>query len=153
MFCISKGLSAPIGSLVCGSIEFIDKARFYRKLLGGTMRQAGIIAAPGIVSLTKMVKRLKEDHENASLLGQGLAKIQGIHLRNKVQTNIVYLDLNELGITGDQFREKMYNHGIRTGGGKLPEARLVTHRGITKDNIQKIIETTRIIVNELRETS
>ncbi len=150
MFCISKGLSAPVGSLVCGTKEFIQQARFYRKLLGGTMRQAGIIAAPGIIAITKMVERLKEDHKNAALLAKGLEKIPGIQLRNKVQTNIIYVHLSELGITGDEFRAKMHIHGIRTGGGKLPETRLVTHRGITKENVLKIIESTRSVISELK---
>jgi len=149
MFCISKGLSAPVGSLVCGSKEFIEQARFYRKLLGGTMRQAGIIAAPGIISLTNMVERLKEDHENAALLAKGLEQIPGIRLRNQVQTNIIYVDLSELDITGDEYRTRMLNHGIRTGGGKLPETRLVTHRGITKENVLKVIESTRKVVSDL----
>jgi len=150
MFCISKGLSAPIGSLVCGTKEFIQQARFYRKLLGGTMRQAGIIAAPGIVSLTRMIGRLEDDHKNAALLAKGLEKIPGIQLRNQVQTNIIYVDLSELGITGDDFRAQMQNHGIRTGGGKLPETRLVTHRGITKENVLEVIESTQRVVNELK---
>ena len=149
MFCISKGLSAPVGSLVCGSKEFIEQARFYRKLLGGTMRQAGIIAAPGIISLTNMVERLKEDHENAALLARGLEQIPGIRLRNQVQTNIIYVDLSELDITGDEYRNRMLNHGIRTGGGKLPEARLVTHRGITKEKVLEVIESTRKVVSDL----
>lgn len=150
MFCISKGLSAPVGSLVCGSKEFIEQARFYRKLLGGAMRQAGIIAAPGIISLTQMVTRLKEDHENAALLAKGLDQIPGIRLLNQVQTNIIFVDLTELGITGDDFRTRMFNYGIRTGGGKISEARLVTHRGITKENVQKVIESTRCVVSDLK---
>lgn len=149
MFCISKGLSAPVGSLVCGSKEFIEQARFYRKLLGGTMRQAGIIAAPGIISLTNMIERLKEDHENAALLAKGLEKIPGIQLRNQVQTNIIYIDLSELGITGDEYRTRMLNYGVRTGGGGLPEARLVTHRGIKKEDVLKVIESTRSVVGDL----
>lgn len=140
----------PTRALVCGTKEFIQQARFYRKLLGGTMRQAGIIAAPGIVSLTKMIARLEEDHINAALLAKGLEKIPGIQLRNQVQTNIIYVDLSELGITGDEFRAQMQNHGIRTGGGKLPETRLVTHRGITKEDVLEVIKATKSVVNELK---
>ena len=95
MFCLSKGLSCPVGSVIVGNRNFIDKARKNRKILGGGMRQAGIIAAPGIIALEKMIDRLKIDHENAKLLAEKLAKIGGVHidLRN-VQTNMVTFDLD-----------------------------------------------------------
>ena len=92
-FCLSKGLCAPIGSVLVGSNEFINKARKNRKLLGGGMRQAGILAAAGIIALDEMTLRLQEDHENAKNLAEGLAEIPGIHLDVEgVQTNIIMVD-------------------------------------------------------------
>lgn len=140
MFCLSKGLSAPVGSVVCGNKEFISQARYYRRFLGGAMRQAGIIAAPGIIALTKMVDRLKEDHETATLLAHGLKQIDGIKLLHVVQTNIIRFDVGELGMTGDQFMNTMGRFGIKTGGGPRSDLRVVTHRGITKEDIEYTIE-------------
>ena len=92
MFCLSKGLSCPVGSVVVGSSEFIEKARKVRKVLGGGMRQAGIIAAPGIVALEKMIDRLEEDHRNAKRLAEGLSKVDGVRVDlDRVDTNMVRL--------------------------------------------------------------
>ncbi len=101
MFCLSKGLSCPIGSLVVGNQELIEKARRWRKMLGGGMRQAGIIAAPGIIALEKMIDRLRDDHRNATILAEKLAKTEGISIDLRtVQTNIVRFDVNDLGVIG-----------------------------------------------------
>jgi threonine aldolase len=139
-FCFSKGLSAPVGSVVCGTKEFIARARNFRKLVGGAMREAGIIAAPGIVALTKMIDRLKEDHETAAMLAEGLRGIKGIKILHPVQTNIVHFDVGGLGLTGDQFMNEMKKFNIRTGGGARSSLRVVTHRHITKDDIKYTIE-------------
>jgi threonine aldolase len=94
MFCLSKGLGAPVGSMLVGSSEFIDKARMYRKMFGGGMRQAGVLAAAGLVALEKSPSRLHEDHANARHLAEGLARLPGIHVDlRKVQTNIVIFDV------------------------------------------------------------
>ncbi|GAG63128.1 unnamed protein product, partial [marine sediment metagenome] len=94
MFCLSKGLSAPVGSILAGSKEFIQRARKNRKMLGGGMRQAGILAAAGIIAIENMVERLGEDHKNARILGEGLVDIGGIKVDlETVQTNMVYFDL------------------------------------------------------------
>jgi threonine aldolase len=94
-FCLSKGLSAPVGSLLCGNKTFVDRARKYRKMLGGGMRQAGILAAAGIVALNTMIDRLAEDHTNAKRLYQGLASIRGIiPAQDNVPTNIVMFDIS-----------------------------------------------------------
>jgi len=99
MFCLSKGLSAPIGSLICGSNEFIERARKLRKMLGGGMRQAGIIAACGIVAIEKMVDRLADDHRNAMILAEELNAMDGISVdMSRVQTNMVYFDVGGLGV-------------------------------------------------------
>ena len=102
--CLSKGLAAPVGSMVVGRKEFIEKARKYRKMLGGGMRQAGIIAAPGIIALTKMVDRLVDDHTNSKLLADGLKKI-GVKIEKPVLTNMVYIDVSCIGWKGDDWIE------------------------------------------------
>jgi threonine aldolase len=137
MFCLSKGLSAPIGSLVVGDNEFIDCARRYRKMLGGGMRQGGIIAAPGIIAIEKMTDRLKDDHANAKMLAEGLAKIQGISLDlSHVQTNIVLYDVTGLEISADEWVVKMKELGVKAGAQERGRVRMVTHRGIEKEDIE-----------------
>jgi threonine aldolase len=148
-FCLSKGLSAPVGSVLCGDRKFISRARFYRKLLGGTMRQAGIIAAPGIIAIEKMVDRLKEDHRRAKLLEKGLIKISGIKIMHPVQTNLIFIDVKELGINANQFRRQMENYRIKTGGGKGTRLRVVTHRGIMDDDISYTLECIKSLVESL----
>jgi threonine aldolase len=142
--CLSKGLSAPVGSLVVGTEELVAKARKYRKMLGGGMRQAGIIAAPGIIALTKMVDRLSEDHENARVLADGLREIEGISVINPVLTNMVYIDISELGWTGDQWIENCAKLGWKSRGGKT--IRMCTHYGIEREDIEKFVEGLRVMV-------
>ena len=137
MFCLSKGLSAPIGSLAVGDHEFIDRARRYRKMLGGGMRQAGIIAAAGIIAIEKMIDRLRDDHANAKTLAKGLAKIEGISLdASHVQTNIVLCDVTGLGASEGEWVAKMNEFGIKTGALEGGRVRMVTHRGIEKEDIE-----------------
>jgi threonine aldolase len=140
MFCLSKGLSAPIGSLVVGNSGFVDRARRYRKMLGGGMRQAGVIAAAGIIAIEKMVDRLKDDHANAKMLAQGLAKIEGIVLDpSLVQTNIVIFDVSGLGVTANKWVAKMNEFGVKAGAVDDSRVRMVTHRGIEKQDIEYTI--------------
>ncbi|HVP24336.1 MAG TPA: GntG family PLP-dependent aldolase [Conexivisphaerales archaeon] len=140
MFCLSKGLSCPVGSLVVGDTEFVGRARKYRKMLGGGMRQAGIIAAPGIVALEKMVGRLAEDHRNAKLLAEGLAKIDGIEIDLKaVQTNMVAFDVRGLGLTAHQFVDSAQEFGVLCGDVDEYRVRMVTHRGIVKEDIDRTL--------------
>lgn len=135
-FCLSKGLSAPIGSVVCGSREFIAEARRKRKVLGGGMRQAGIIAAPGIVAVEKMVSRLKEDHENARRLAEGIAKISGLSIElDRVQTNIVYFDLVDERFSPDELVACFDKKGIRFLRTGTSRFRMVTHYGINSEDI------------------
>jgi threonine aldolase len=137
--CLSKGLSAPIGSVVVGSKELIEKARKYRKMLGGGMRQAGIIAAPGIIALTKMVDRLAEDHYNAKLLYEGLSKINGIKILFPVKTNMVYIDVSGLGWTGKEWIDACSKLGWKSRGTTY-KIRLVTHYGIEKEDIEAFLD-------------
>jgi threonine aldolase len=152
MFCLSKGLSAPIGSLVAGSRELIDRARRYRKMLGGGMRQAGVIAAAGIIAIEKMIDRLKDDHENAKLLARGLSKIEGISLDfDRVQTNIVLYDISGLQVTANEWTARMRDLGVRMGAQEAGRVRMVTHRGIEKEDIQYALEAAEEAAKQLRK--
>lgn len=149
MFCLSKGLCAPVGSILLGSREFIQKARKNRKMLGGGMRQAGILAAAGIIALEKMVERLREDHENARLLGIGLAAIAGLKVDlDTVQTNMVYFDLQESDMNTAQFLPKLAKYNILGAPRPPTKVRLVTHYGINKEDIYTTIEAIREILSE-----
>jgi len=135
-FCLSKGLSSPVGSLVCGSSQFIAEARRNRKVLGGGMRQSGIIAAAGITALEQMVDRLAEDHENAKRLAEGIARIPGLSIElNRIQTNIVYFDMADDRFTAETLVKQLAGRGVKVlqvGPGRL---RAVTHYGISAENI------------------
>lgn len=136
MFCLSKGLSAPVGSLVAGSEDFIRRARKHRKMVGGGMRQAGILAAAGIVALTEMVDRLAEDHANARLLAEGLKEIEGLDVDLEcVQTNIVIFSLVTERMTPAELAAGLAKEGVRLLpiGDRL--LRAVTHYGIEEQDI------------------
>jgi threonine aldolase len=151
MFCLSKGLSAPIGSLAVGNKEFIDNARRYRKMLGGGMRQAGVIAIAGIIAIEKMVDRLKEDHSNAQTLAKGLTSIEGISLDlSQVQTNIVVYDVSGLGITSEKWITKLNESGVKTGPLDGRRVRVVTHRGIEKEDIEYTLGVSEKVAAEVR---
>ena len=148
MFCLSKGLSAPVGSILAGSKEFIKKARKNRKMLGGGMRQAGILAAAGIIALQKMVKRLEEDHKNARILGEGLAGISRIKVDlATIQTNMVCFDLGELSIDTFQFLPKLAEYNILGSPRPPTKVRLVTHYGISEEDIYATIKAIKEIVS------
>jgi threonine aldolase len=152
MLCLSKGLSAPIGSLVVGDRELIDRARRHRKMLGGGLRQAGVIAAPGIIAIQKMVDRLKDDHANAKLLATGLSKIQGISLDvSHVQTNIVLYDVTDLGVTAKEWVARMGEHGVKAGAVEGGRVRMVTHRGIEKDDIEYTLDSAEKVAKQIKE--
>jgi threonine aldolase len=136
--CLSKGLSAPIGSVVVGPQDLIDSARKYRKMLGGGLRQVGIIAAPGIIAMTKMVDRLAEDHVNAKILAEGLTKL-GIKVTNDVQTNMVYVDFKPINWTSKNFNEACAKLGWKSRGGGTT-TRLVTHYGIEEEDVKSFLE-------------
>ncbi len=136
--CLSKGLAAPVGSVLCGSAEFIKEARRWRKMVGGGMRQAGILAAAGIIALTDMVERLVEDHANAQRLAEGLVDIPGFDVdMDLVQTNMVFITpKNELA---DKFAPFMAEMGITISDMSAP-IRLVTHYGIEAADIETVIQ-------------
>jgi len=149
MFCVSKGLSAPVGSLLCGSRAFVDRARQMRKRLGGAMRQAGIIAAAGIVALERMVERLAEDHENARRLVEGLGGVEGFAVEQPpIPTNILNVDVSALGWSSAQLIEKWKGCGILCNPRPPHRARLVTHRHIGGEDVEYVIEVTKGLVAE-----
>ena len=138
-FCLSKGLSCPVGSVLVGDKEFIDRARKNRKVLGGGMRQAGIIAAPGIIAITKMVDRLREDHDNAKRLAVGLQRECGLRIdMETVQTNIVVADVSPNRST--DFLSKAKRNGILASNFGKHQVRFVTHRGIASEDIDDTLE-------------
>jgi threonine aldolase len=139
-FCISKGLSAPVGSLLCGSSDFITRARAFRRMVGGNLRQAGVIAAAGIVSLEEMIDRLAEDHARAKRLAEGLAKVQGSLLDPAtVETNIVRLDFTKSGRRADQWAEALKGKGVVAGVWSPWQLRMVTHRHITDADVDRVV--------------
>jgi threonine aldolase len=141
-FCLSKGLSAPVGSMACGRKDFIAEARRVRKMLGGGMRQAGVIAAAGIVALERMTERLEEDHENARRLAEGIARIPGLYLEPaEVRTNIVYFDLEGDRQEGDAFYARLEKRGVRLLRAGPSRFRLVTHHGIAANDIDAALKT------------
>ena len=149
-FCLSKALSAPVGSVICGSREFIAEARRNRKVLGGGMRQSGIIAAAGITALEQMVGRLAEDHANARRLAEGIARIAGLSIEpGRIQTNIVYFDLASKRFTAEKLVTRLDNRGIKVLRVGPTRFRAVTHYGIGADDI----DLTLAVLDEAMEKS
>jgi threonine aldolase len=146
-FCLSKGLSAPVGSVLCGSAEFIARARRNRRMVGGGMRQAGVIAAAGIVALNEMVDRLADDHANARQLAEGLAQIPGIEVEpGLVQTNILFWQHARIETTtlAGRLRERGVLCSMVHG-----RVRMLTHYGIERDDIDYALETIREVTASL----
>lgn len=143
-FCVSKGLSAPVGSVLCGSRAFIDDAYRARKRLGGAMRQAGIMAAAGIVALETMVDRLAEDHETARLLAEGLGALEGVTaVRAPRPTNILMVDVGGLGWSTDDLIDRWKARGIKCNPRPPTRVRLVTNRHVTPEDVDYVLDTTR----------
>jgi threonine aldolase len=141
-FCLSKGLCAPVGSVLCGSREFIHEARRQRKLLGGGMRQAGILAAAGLVALDEMVDRLAEDHTHAARLAAGLAALNGIILDpERVRTNIVLFQLSpQVPLDAAGFGQELADdHGLQVDPQSGRLIRAVTHHGIEAQHVDQFI--------------
>ncbi|EGQ7982263.1 TPA: low-specificity L-threonine aldolase [Vibrio vulnificus] len=142
--CLSKGLGAPVGSLLLGSKEYIAKARRLRKMVGGGMRQAGILAAAGKLALTEQVAQLKVDHANAKALAQGLSELPGVHVNpDFVQTNIVFAKLDD-GINIDAIAQKLAKESIIITPGN--PIRFVTHKDISRQDIDLFLEKLRFFL-------
>jgi threonine aldolase len=154
MFCLSKGLAAPVGSMLVGDRDFIAEARRVRKLFGGGMRQVGVLAAAGIVALTTMVERLAEDHRRAQRLAQGLAELPGVVIApERIKTNIVVFRLAGARLPGDpaappnaRFVAAMREQGVLCGAFGQEEVRMVTHYHIGDADIEKALAAARRVL-------
>ena len=140
MFCLSKGLCAPVGSIVAGSKEFIDRARKNRKMLGGGLRQAGFLAAAGIVALTDMTGRLQEDHDNARYMAEELARIPGIHVDlDTVEISMVFFTVDKDAEWIAALPARMLEKGIKASGIEDGQFRFVTNHDVTRDDVEHVV--------------
>jgi threonine aldolase len=152
-FCFSKGLAAPVGSILCGSAETVAKARRVRKLLGGAMRQAGVIAAAALVGLEEMRDRLVEDHRNAKAFATGLAEIDGIRIdADRVVTNIVSFEVDPSWMDAGVFAKTCAERGLRISRylGNSPRLRAVTHNGVETEDIDAAIAVVAAVLSQVR---
>lgn len=139
-FCLSKGLACPVGSLLCGPRPFVERARRARKLLGGAMRQAGIIAAAGMVALSAMVDRLAEDHENALALADGLGRVAGLRVHPaRRRTNMVFFEVAGRAERARRFAAALKERGVLVGARSATEFRAVTHYGVSGADVAKAV--------------
>jgi threonine aldolase len=140
-FCFSKGLGAPVGSMIVGSKDLIERCRVIRKMLGGGMRQVGVLAAAALVALEEGPKRLHIDHQNAKLLARGLAQIPRIRIQpEKIQTNIVLYDVSETGLTSAEFLRRLAQRNVLGGAVDVRRVRMVTHLDVDRADIEQALQ-------------
>jgi threonine aldolase len=150
-FCLSKALSCPVGSVLCGSREFIAEALKWRKMVGGGMRQAGVLAAAGLVALDSMVERLADDHANAGRLAQGLANIDGLSLDpDTIYSNIVIFDVDPAVGSAGQLISALAQEGVQVSSPGPQSIRMVTHRHIESADVEEALSRVSKAVRELR---
>jgi threonine aldolase len=137
--CLSKGLGAPVGSIIAGDAQFIKKARKWRKRLGGGLRQVGLIAAPAMIALTQMIERLSIDHENAKRLAEGIGTIKGLEVVNQVDTNIVLIDVAKKGLTSQEYIQTLKEQGILAVSFGPTVIRMTTHYDVTTEQIDQAL--------------
>lgn len=141
-FCLSKGLAAPVGSVICGTQNFIDKARRARKVVGGGMRQAGVLAAAGIVALNEMVDRLADDHVNARKLAEGLSDMEGLDIDpNGIKTNIVYFEITRKDLPAIELEKRLNAEGVKISAFGPRRLRAVTHYHISSEDIDMALDS------------
>jgi threonine aldolase len=146
MFCLSKGLGAPVGSMLVGGRDFIRQARSVRKALGGGMRQAGVLAAAGLIALEQGPARLQQDHDCARLLAEGVAEIPGIEIDlSTVQTNIVIFDVGGTGMSSAEIVEALKSHGMLAGTVNPRLIRFVTHLNVSREDCEQALESLRTV--------
>jgi threonine aldolase len=146
-FCLSKGLGAPVGSMIVGKREFIERCRVIRKMLGGGMRQVGVLAAAGMVALEEGPKNLPVDHENAQILARGLAETPGVQLDlAKVQTNIVIFDTSKTTVSPAVLVDKLAERGVLGGAIDQARVRLVTHRDVSRNDCERAVSILREVL-------
>jgi threonine aldolase len=149
MFCLSKGLGAPVGSMIAGSKEFIERARIYRKMFGGGMRQVGVIAAAGLIALEKSPSRLQEDHDNARHLADGIAKIPGLKIdASAVHSNIVIFDCSGSGMNAVELCDALHPRGIWAQDTAPYSVRMVTHWNVDRAGIDRAVAELRAVVQK-----
>jgi threonine aldolase len=149
MFCLSKGFGAPVGSMVVGSAAFIEKARIYRKMFGGGMRQAGVLAAAGLIALEKSPARLHVDHENAQVLAKGIAAITGLKIDpKKVRSNIVIFDCEGTGKTAVELCDLLREKEIWALDTAIYSVRFVTHCDVDRTGCERALAALREIVSK-----
>ena len=147
-FCLSKGLCAPVGSVICADAKFIDKARRLRKMLGAGMRQAGVLAAPGIIAIEKMTKRLHIDHENATILATELGKLDGIEIPTMPQINMVFFKItrenfDHAAFTAGLLKKCIKSNAVRGAG----VYRLATHHDFDPADIPYVVECVKELIS------
>jgi len=148
-FCLSKGLACPAGSLILGDLNFINKAKRLRKMLGGGMRQAGVLAAAGIYALDNMVERLDEDHNNAKQLASAISELPNIKIQTeKIATNLIFFHLQHDKLTDNKFINELNNNNIKIDMRGNRQFRMVTHFGFTNNHIDKVIKTFKLILTK-----
>jgi threonine aldolase len=147
MFCLSKGLGAPVGSMLVGSKEFFEEARLVRKMLGGGMRQAGVLAAAGLIALEEGPKHLAVDHENASFLAHGLAEIPGIKIDPaKIVTNILFFNVANTGLSSFEISQRLAAQNVLANGVTPQMMRMVTHRDVDRAGCERALRVLRDVL-------
>jgi threonine aldolase len=146
-FCLSKGLGAPVGSMIVGTREFVERCRSIRKMLGGGMRQAGVLAAAGLLALERGPKRLQEDHDNARILAERLAQVPGIRLNAaKVQTNIVIFSVEKSGLSSAEFLSRLAQRSVLAVPVDRERVRMVTHLDVTRQDMEEAANAVHQVV-------
>ena len=154
MFCLSKGLGAPVGSMLVSDKEFIQEARLVRQRLGGGMRQVGVLAAAGLVALEESPKHLHIDHENAKFLARGLAEMPGIKIDPaKIVTNILFFDVTETGLTSFEISKRLAAHGVLANGATPATIRMVTHCDVDRAGCERALRVLREVLRVPRKTA
>ena len=153
-FCLSKALSCPVGSVLCGSEEFIGEARRWRKMIGGGMRQAGVLASAGLIALDTMIERLADDHANARRLAQGLANIEGLNVDpDSIQTNIVIFEIDPSVGSAPEVLAALAEAGVKVTPSRAQTLRMVTHRHIGSAEVDEALSRAGKVVAELRKAN
>lgn len=148
--CLSKALACPIGSMLCGPRDFIAEARRMRQMLGGGWRQAGIVAAAGLVAFEDMIDRLAEDHEHARMLAKGLHDLGLMIDMNQVQTNVIHIGLNHLGLQAEAFCQALERCGVKAKPVGKAEVRMITHKDLAEAMIPQVLEAVKKALKALQ---
>jgi threonine aldolase len=152
MFCVSKGLGAPVGSLILGSREFIERAWVFRKMFGGGMRQVGVLAAAGLVALDESPSILLEDHRRAKRLADGLRDINGVSINHQVDTNIVVFDVSQTGVDAGALAGRLKERGVLVGAVDSKTMRVVTHYDVDDAGVEQALDAAKAVIGKAAES-